>query len=153
MSFSISGKLRCGVGVNFKPLLKIWICEGWIHNLKMNNTFVAPWPWRKKLFLTELLTFYSTWVFGTSYVSGTIMVCSFCSPGFRNATQTLKKEKKSKDSKKVKISTINKEITKAMKAVLAVEVTTNTTHINFQQTKPITKINNFFEEIFNEKLK
>ena len=28
MSFSISGKLRCGVGVNFKPLLKIWICEG-----------------------------------------------------------------------------------------------------------------------------
>ena len=28
MSFSISGKLRCGVGVSFKPLLKIWICEG-----------------------------------------------------------------------------------------------------------------------------
>ena len=29
MSFSISGKLRCGVGVNFKPLLKIWICK-WV---------------------------------------------------------------------------------------------------------------------------
>ena len=28
MSFFISGKLRCGVAVNFKPLLKIWICEG-----------------------------------------------------------------------------------------------------------------------------
>ena len=28
MSFFISGKLRCGIGVNFKPLLKIWICEG-----------------------------------------------------------------------------------------------------------------------------
>ena len=28
VSFSISGKLHCGVGVNFKPLLKIWICEG-----------------------------------------------------------------------------------------------------------------------------
>ena len=28
ISFSISGKLHCGVGVNFKPLLKIWICEG-----------------------------------------------------------------------------------------------------------------------------
>ena len=28
ISFSISGKLHCGVGVNFKPLLKIFICEG-----------------------------------------------------------------------------------------------------------------------------
>ena len=28
MDFSISGKLRAEVGVNFKPLLKIWICEG-----------------------------------------------------------------------------------------------------------------------------
>ena len=28
LSFSISGKLRCGVGVSFKSLLKIWICEG-----------------------------------------------------------------------------------------------------------------------------
>ena len=26
--FIISGKLRCGVGLSFKPLLKIWICEG-----------------------------------------------------------------------------------------------------------------------------
>ena len=26
--FSIIGKLRCRVDVNFKPLLKIWICEG-----------------------------------------------------------------------------------------------------------------------------
>ena len=27
-SLSISGKLCCGVGVIFKPSLKIWICEG-----------------------------------------------------------------------------------------------------------------------------
>ena len=26
--FFICGKLRCGDGVSFKPLLKIWICEG-----------------------------------------------------------------------------------------------------------------------------
>ena len=28
MPFSISGKLRCGVDANFKPLLKVLICEG-----------------------------------------------------------------------------------------------------------------------------
>ena len=41
MSFSISGKLRCGVGVNFKPLLKIWICEG--VNLTLDKFRTLEW--------------------------------------------------------------------------------------------------------------
>ena len=49
----------------------------------MNNqfflwfVFVAAWPWRKKLSLTELLPSSLIW-FGTSCVSGTIIACSFC---------------------------------------------------------------------------
>ena len=65
---------------------------------------------------------------------------SNASSGFRNATQTLRKEKKSQDSKnsgKVETSTINREIRKTMIAVLVVEVITNITHINSQQSKAL----------------
>ena len=49
----------------------------------MNNqfflwlTFVAPWPWRKNYVLQNFPKFYSSW-FGTSWISGTIMVSSSC---------------------------------------------------------------------------
>ena len=89
MSSSISVKLRFGVGVNFKPLLKVWTCEG--VQLTVNKFRTLRWiisssfGWislhlghkGKKLSPTELPTFSSAW-FGTSCASGKIMVCSFC---------------------------------------------------------------------------
>ena len=87
MSFSISGKLCCGVDENFKPLLKMWICEGLNLTLDKFRTlrliitslvgFRCTFVMKKKISLTELLIFSST-CFRTSYISGTIMVCSFC---------------------------------------------------------------------------
>ena len=58
------------------------------------------------------------------------------SSGFRNATQSLRKEKNLKVAEtpkmigNVKTGLINRERRKTMIAVLAVEVTTNITHIN-----------------------
>ena len=62
------------------------------------------------------------------------------SSGFRNAAQSLRKEKKFQDSRnsendrKGRTGTINREKRKTM---IAVEVTTNITHINPQQTNPL----------------
>ena len=89
MSLSISGKLCCGVGVIFKPSLKIWICEGvkltldkfkilrWIISSYFGWLLLQLGNEEKKLSLTELLKFSSTW-FRIPCLSGTIKVCSFC---------------------------------------------------------------------------
>ena len=65
------------------------------------------------------------------------------SSGFRNAAQSLRQEKKSQVSRtpkiigKIKTGTINRESRKTMITVLEVEVTTNITHVNLEQTNPI----------------
>ena len=56
--------------------------------------------------------------------------------GFRNAAQSLRQEKKSQYSK----NSISRERRKTMIAVFEVEVTTNITHINPQQTNSLKMI-------------
>ena len=66
------------------------------------------------------------------------------SSGFCNATQSLRKEKKSEDNKNSENDQKGRNRhnqkgnkNKKMRAILAVEVTTNVTQINCQQTKPL----------------
>ena len=68
---------------------------------------------------------------------------NYASSDFRNAAQSLRKEKKSQDSRNSENDWNgrnrynHRERRKIMVAVPAVEVTTNRTHINPQQTNPL----------------